>query len=183
MYGRTAPRTSSLHRNENARVLLIAGTFGIAGILTGVFLYLYDGGYAFASAASGGVAPIEERSAESVDAELTQLERVLAEARFAVVDSLFRAEPRNDPWASSAEDDIRRTMEEPIFTGSQLDSVVCKSRTCRVEVAHETEHARSAWLIGFPGKLSTLPAGTIQRKSGGNPPGDVAYFSVAPVVR
>ena len=60
----------------------------------------------------------------------------------AIFESILAGRDTDPSWSQSFEKKIERHFEEEEYPGSRLESVVCKSKVCRISLAHQDDGTR-----------------------------------------
>jgi hypothetical protein len=121
--------------------------------------------------------PLDREERADADAELVEREPESARP-LAQLEAEHGAEPRDRAWSERAEELITRAFDADSsaagehgagLSGSEVESIDCRSTVCRVDVTHADTAALADFLHDFPSRVgSELPRVALEPRESGN---------------
>lgn len=109
--------------------------------------------------------------------------RVRAAAQFATYDEHFRAERRDDAWASATERDVGDVIRDPGLAFAKIGEFRCASTLCRLQGVVASEEELEDFASSFGPKTTFLPSGSFRHFDDGHGGVRIEGFFAKPGIR
>jgi hypothetical protein len=111
------------------------------------------------------VSASEKNSLSSITPVMQQTQQEIIQQeqqQFNLVENSFEIESRDDAWSVSEESKIRTILETKNLGEAKINSIDCRSQTCRADIAHKDQASADDFMDEFMHSLGNNSSGEMR---------------------